>query len=79
MRAGTMYSSDDPLEIIWAGLLSEDPKQIRIVYASLDQASQISIMLHLQRMVTEPGWLPVQRQSAQCALETLLPNVSEDS
>ena len=74
-----MDLSDDPLEIIWAGLLSENPEQIRFVYASLDQASQLSIMQHLHRMVTEPGWLPVQRQSAQFALETLLSDASEDS
>ena len=74
-----MDSPDDLLEIIWAGLLSEDPEQIRNVYASLDQASQLSVMQHLQCMATEPGWLPVQRQSAQRALATLLPDTSEDS
>jgi hypothetical protein len=61
----------DPLESIWDGLLSHDPAQIIKSYNSLDPSSQRSAWLHLKRMVSEEGWLPVQQQSAQIALDAL--------
>jgi hypothetical protein len=73
-----MLSTEDPLETIWDSLLSQEPEQIRIVFATLDQASQRSILLHLKRMVTEPGWMSVQQQSAQFALNTLTPSTDAD-
>jgi hypothetical protein len=73
-----MFSPTDPLEIIWDGLLSQEPDQIRKVFASLDQASQRSVLLHLDRMSREPGWLPTQQQSAQFALEILIRGAEED-
>lgn len=73
-----MFSTGDPLEFIWDGLLSQEPEQIRKVFASLDQASQRSVLLHLKRMVTETGWLSVQHQSAQFALNILTPSTGDD-
>jgi len=68
-----MLLSNDPLETIWDSLLSHDPAEIQRVFNTLDSDSQKIVLLHLQRMVTEPGWLPVQQQSAQIALNVLQP------
>jgi len=68
-----MLLSNDPLETIWDSLLSHDPAEIQRVFNTLDSDSQKIVLLHLQRMVTEPGWLPVQQQSAQIALNILQP------
>jgi len=68
-----MLRSNDPLETIWDSLLSHDPAEIQRVFNTLDSDSQKVVLLHLHRMVTEPGWLPVQQQSAQIALNVLQP------
>ena len=68
-----MFIPNDPLETIWDGLLSHDPPEILRVFNTLDSDSQKVVLLHLQDMVTESGWLPVQQQSAQIALEVLQP------
>jgi len=68
-----MLLSNDPLETIWDSLLSHDPAEIQRVFNTLDSDSQKVVLLHLHRMVTEPGWLPVQQQSAQIALNVLQP------
>jgi len=73
-----MLLSNDPLEMIWDGLLSHDPVEIQRVFNILDSESQEVVLLHLQRMVTEPGWLPVQQQSAQIALSVLQPILKSD-
>ena len=72
-----MHDSNDPLELIWDGLLSHDPTQIKLSYNSLDPASQRSVLIHLQQMVSEEGWLAVQQQSAQIALDVLQPIVKD--
>ena len=66
-----MHDSNDPLELIWDGLFSHDPTQIKLSYNSLDPGSQRSVWLHLKRIVSKEGWLPVQQQSAQIALDVL--------
>jgi hypothetical protein len=63
--------ANDPLEKIWDGLLSQDPHQIQSIFTSLDTQSQRSVLHHLQRMLDEKGWFPVQKQSAQIALNAL--------
>ena len=68
-----MLLANTPLDAIWEGLLSHDPSEIKRVFYILDSESQQVVLLHLQRMVSEPGWLPVQQQSAQIALEVLQP------
>lgn len=73
-----MQYSDDPLETIWDGLLSQDPSMIKRVYNTLNSDSQNNVLLHLQRMMSEAGWLPIQRQSAQIALDVLRPIEKDD-
>ena len=68
-----MPSINYPLETIWDSLLSRDPSAIKRVFTTLDPDSQRNVLLHLQRMVSEPGWLPVQQQSASIALNVLQP------
>jgi hypothetical protein len=74
-----MNSLNDPLEIIWDSLLSQDSAQIQNIFNLLDPASQRSVLLHLQRMVIEPGWLPIQKQSAQTALDVLPKKINDTS
>ncbi|PKN93443.1 MAG: hypothetical protein CVU42_09375 [Chloroflexi bacterium HGW-Chloroflexi-4] len=59
------------LEKAWDDLLSRDPKLIEARYKSLDPKSQKVVIEHLQNMVTDTGWHPVQVISAQNALDTL--------
>jgi len=74
-----MFSTKDPLEMIWDGLLSREPEQIRKTYVALTRASQRSILKHLQQMAAGSGWLPVQQQPAKYALDTLLPIINKDN
>jgi hypothetical protein len=59
------------LEDFWENLLSREPKQIRLAYRSLDATSKKEVLIHLQKMVSENGWLPQQVASARAALETV--------
>jgi len=65
---------DEPgnsLETVWDGLLSRLPEQVQASYASLDEMEKKAVLDHLERMVSEVGWHPEQRLSAQVALEAL--------
>ncbi len=66
-----MDTSHADLEKIWDELLSGDPDQVRLAFNSLDAESQKEVIKHLQRMASEAGWQPEQRQSAQAALNAL--------
>lgn len=59
------------LESLWNELLSRQPKRIRRAFASLDPSEQNAVLAHLHRMVSESGWQPEQRASAQAALSAL--------
>jgi len=61
----------DFLETLWDRLLSRQPEQVRAAYASLDEKEKKAVLTHLERIVSEPGWHPEQRLSAQAALEVL--------
>lgn len=61
----------DPLELIWDNLLSRQADYIRPTFASLSEQDQQTVLAHLQRMATEPGWHPEQQISAKAALEVL--------
>jgi len=63
--------SQDPLEILWDGLLSRDEKRIIAVFQFLDKSSQLEVVTHLNRMVSEEGWHPEQVLSAQAALNAI--------
>jgi hypothetical protein len=60
-----------PLEELWERLLSGDASQVREAFASLSAAEQAAVLAHLERMVSEEGWQPSQRESARAALEAL--------
>ena len=59
------------LEDLWDALLSRQPEQVRIAFRSLEPDLQRSVLAHLQRMTSKPGWHTEQRLSAQAALEAL--------
>jgi hypothetical protein len=58
-------------ENIWELLLSREPALIMAAYGSLTAEEKKSVLEHLHRMVTESGWQPAQRLSAQAALEAI--------
>jgi hypothetical protein len=64
---------DKPLSIdqLWDHILSRDPRLITSVFKHLTHSEQASVMEHLQKMVAENGWLPVQKESAQAALQVI--------
>ena len=66
-------SSDpaEPLALLWDAILSRQPKRIRSMYQALDPAARNAICAHLHTMVTEDGWHPEQRSSAQIALDAI--------
>ena len=59
-------------EELWAGLLSEDPAQILAIWRDLTPDERATIIAHLQKMVTEDGWHPLQKQAAISALTVLI-------
>ena len=72
---GMSYTLDE----LWDRLLSRQPKRVREAFSSLDPESQRMVKEHLQRMVTESGWLPGQRTSAKAALKALnIPSTREN-
>ena len=63
--------SQDPLEILWDGLLSRDVERIRATFAALDETAQHFVLEHLTRMTREDGWHAEQVESAQLAIQAL--------
>ena len=63
--------SKDPLELFWDAVLSRQPKRILAMVKDLDAEARAGLVAHLQRMTSEDGWLPQQRQSAQAALDVI--------
>lgn len=66
-----MDDTSDALEKLWDGLLSRQDSQIQSAYKELTSEEQDAVLEHLRRMVSEPGWHPEQRLSAQAALRAL--------
>ncbi len=66
-----MKKGHDQLEVLWDNLLSRQPELIREAFTKLEPADQGAVLNHLQSMVSEPGWLPEQRLSAQAAIDVL--------
>ena len=64
----------DSLETLWEQLLSRQEDLIRLAFSNLTPESRQSILVHLHRMVIEPGWHAEQRISAQAALDALADN-----
>lgn len=61
----------DNLQDLWDNLLSREPVRVIEAWGALTDEEQLAVLTHLQRMVSEDGWLEVQRQSAQAALAAL--------
>lgn len=66
-----MPEAREPLEIFWDAILSRQPEQIRGAFTLLDAVARQQLIAHLKRMVSEEGWHPEQRKSAQVALDTI--------
>jgi hypothetical protein len=63
------YDLNTALENFWDNLLSQQPDRIQAALDTLDEETRKGVIAHLQRMVTEEGWHPLQRTSAQAALD----------
>lgn len=59
------------IDQLWDRILSRDPRLITLAFKQLTHSEQESVIEHLQKMVTENGWLPVQKESAQAALQII--------
>jgi hypothetical protein len=66
-----MDEDEEMDENIWERLLSRQPTLIGKAYQNLDPVERKAVLDHLIRMVTESGWQPEQRISAQAALDSL--------
>lgn len=64
------YHKIDP-DLLWEGLLSGDDDLIREIYVQLDVDERNAIVAHLEKVVNEEDWHPLQRESAQLALKTI--------
>jgi hypothetical protein len=62
---------DGYLEKLWDGLLSRQPELVRRTFEQLGAGEQQLVLAHLRRMATESGWHPVQKTSAEAALQAL--------
>ncbi|HWQ05449.1 MAG TPA: hypothetical protein VN452_08850 [Longilinea sp.] len=71
MRKKIMPDERDPLEQFWDDILSRQPDLIRAAFTRLNTDERLQLVIHLQRMASEPGWQPEQRKSALAALETI--------
>ena len=59
------------LEDLWDLLLSRQPELVRKAFSELPPPEREAVRQHLEHMVSEPGWHPEQRRSAQAALDAL--------
>jgi hypothetical protein len=66
-----MTQPTNPIENFWDGILSSEPELIQQAFASLDPQTQIAVLAHLRRMVSEEGWHPAQQASARAALDAI--------
>jgi hypothetical protein len=76
MSNGTGGGSDDApdlLEQFWAHILSEDPTSVQAAWATLTGDEKTAVYRHLQRMGSEDGWHPSQRDAARAALQAIGP------
>ena len=61
----------DQLQGLWDSILSEDPQRILTTYNTLEPNEQQYLLVHLYKMINEPGWHPNQVQTAQKAIEVI--------
>ncbi len=65
-------------EVLWNNLLSRQPGLIRAAFDALDKPSQLTVLNHLRRMLSDAGWQPEQRVSAETALQALGTESNQD-
>lgn len=61
----------DQLDDLWDALLSRNPSKVQVAFLGLERNQQNFVLQHLNRMVSEVGWHPEQRESASAALKAL--------
>lgn len=66
-----MNAEQSGFEYLWETLLSREPDRILLAYESLQPDQKLAVLEHLQKMVSESGWQPEQRNSAQAALDAI--------
>jgi hypothetical protein len=59
------------VEQLWDNLLSREIEKIKSSFQHLNQSDRIAVIEHLNRMTTEDGWHPEQKNSAQIALQAI--------
>jgi hypothetical protein len=64
-------NDEDFLEKLWDRILSREPELILDAYAELPDLDQVTVLRHLEKMVSEEGWHEEQVRSAQAALDVL--------
>lgn len=66
-----MNAEQSGFEYLWETLLSREPDRILLAYESLQPDQKLAVLEHLEKMVSESGWQPEQRNSAQAALDAI--------
>jgi hypothetical protein len=56
------------VEQLWENLLSRDSVAVREAFSTLNKEEQATVLAHLRKMASEPGWHPEQMKSAEAAL-----------
>jgi len=68
----------DQLDDLWDALLSRNPSKVQVAFLGLERNQQNFVLQHLNRMVSEVGWHPEQRESASVALKALTDSEQPD-
>jgi len=66
-----MNAEQSGFKYIWETLFSREPDRILLAYESLQPDQKLAVLEHLEKMVSETGWQPEQRNSAQVALDAI--------
>ena len=59
------------IELLWDRLLSREPDKIKSTIQHLNVSERNAVIEHLNRMTTEDGWHPTQKNSALIALQII--------
>jgi len=66
-----MASIEAKLEEIWGDLFSGDAARVRKVWMKLTDEECGIVLQHLQQMIDDPGFQPLQKESAATALRLI--------
>jgi hypothetical protein len=70
-REKVKMKEPNPVQNPWEEILSRESEKILAAFAALNASDQQAVLVHLQKMATEPGWHPEQVASALEALRTI--------